>query len=262
MININLELYHKSISDEFKICQNRVRDLIGSAHWGEEGRYKEVILTKVLRRYLPKHISVGTGFILKSEDDISKQIDIIVYDNRFPIIFSEGDFVILSPSNVLGIIEVKTKITLSNIEEIINKATLNGKMIGKNKFNGIFIYENNFDLRDETKKSREIVENALRKNSGYVNHISMGRNYFIKYWNIENPDVQNSKPCYSIYKIIDFSFPYFISNLIEMSYNNSLDCFNSNVKNIREYGKFLYTIQDGKESYRICNIECNTDAVS
>lgn len=92
--------YHKSIAAEFKAYENRVRNLIGSNHWGEEGRFKEIILANYLKRVLPKHLSVGTGFV-KNVDGITAQIDIIIYDNTFPVLFSEGDFVIAVPQNVI-----------------------------------------------------------------------------------------------------------------------------------------------------------------
>lgn len=46
--------YQKSISNEFKAYENRVRNLIDDANWGEEGRYKEIILINYLKRILPK----------------------------------------------------------------------------------------------------------------------------------------------------------------------------------------------------------------
>ena len=85
--------YHKSIASEFKAYQNRVRNLIGNKHWGEEGRYKEIILMNYLKRVLPKNVSVGTGFV-QGNNNLSTQIDIIIYDNTFPVLFSEGDFVV------------------------------------------------------------------------------------------------------------------------------------------------------------------------
>ncbi|MEK4963500.1 DUF6602 domain-containing protein [Weizmannia sp. FSL K6-3076] len=68
--------YQETIAKEFEAVKDRVRYLIGSAHWGEEGRYKEVILINFLRRILPNTISVGTGFI-KDGDNVSTQSDVI-----------------------------------------------------------------------------------------------------------------------------------------------------------------------------------------
>jgi len=65
--------FHKSIGKELKAVQNRVRNLIKDANWLEEGRYKEVVLRNVIRRFLPKNLDIGTGFILNDKKEISKQ---------------------------------------------------------------------------------------------------------------------------------------------------------------------------------------------
>ena len=67
-MNTSPEKFQKSITDELKVVQDRVRHLIGSAHWGEEGRYKEAALRGVIKRFLPTNISLGTGFIVKKEN--------------------------------------------------------------------------------------------------------------------------------------------------------------------------------------------------
>ena len=109
---INPMEFHKSITYEINSLKNRVLNLIGDAHWSEVGRYREAVLRNVIKRFIPSNISLGTGFIIdKNEEgniDISKQIDIIVYDNTYPALFAESDVVITTPANVRGIIEVKT----------------------------------------------------------------------------------------------------------------------------------------------------------
>lgn len=246
----NLEAYHKSISNEFKICKNRVRNLIGNRHWGEDGRYKEIILMNILKRFLPKQLSIGTGFVI-GENDCSKQIDLIIFDNRFPIIFSEGDFVILSHQNVVGIIEVKTRVLMTNILEIVATSNYNGNIIGQGKFNGIFAYEVEHNvLRGENLLNINLSQ-SLEKSKGIVNHLALGENYFIKYWSDQNPDLLDGQPCYSIYEIDQLSFPYFISNLIETCIRLSA----SNTACMLDFSRTLYSIPQGKENLRIYNLE-------
>ena len=63
----------------------------------------------MIKRFLPSNLSIGTGFVIKKNNgdtQISNQIDIIIYDNTVPVLFSEGDFVITTYKNVEGIIEV------------------------------------------------------------------------------------------------------------------------------------------------------------
>ena len=98
--------------------------MIGSSHWGGEERYKEAILRNVIRRFLPANLSRGTDFVIKKDNhtaQISNHIDIIVYDNTIPVLFSKGDFVITTCRNAKGIIEVKTKISNGKLRRIIKK---------------------------------------------------------------------------------------------------------------------------------------------
>ncbi len=53
--------FRKSISHELIAIKDRVRSFIDNRHWGEEGRYKEVVLLKTLRNYLPNNVGIGTG---------------------------------------------------------------------------------------------------------------------------------------------------------------------------------------------------------
>jgi len=247
-VNIESKEFHKSITKELKIVQDRVRNLIGSNHWGEEGRFKEAVLKNVIKRFLPTNISIGTGFIIKYNYNrrdpkfkISKQIDIILYDNTYPALFVEGDFVITTPDNVKGIIEVKTKVDNGNIKRTLNKAAFNGEIIGKRKFNGIFSYSESNCIKDRT-ISTYLCE-ALEMSQGFVNHICLGENIFIKFWQKKEVENENRK-VYSIYNIKSLSFSYFISNLIEKISEKKL------------YNRwwFMYPIEEGKETYNIEDI--------
>ena len=101
--NIDLINFHKSIGDELNVIRDRVRHLIGDAHWGEEGRYKEAILRNSISKFLPNQYSLGTGFVLIKDVEqaiVTSQIDIIVYDNSYPTLFKEGDMNCHSPSAI------------------------------------------------------------------------------------------------------------------------------------------------------------------
>lgn len=255
--------FQKSINQELFLVKDRVRALIGSSHWGEDGRHKESVLKNVIKRFLPNNISIGTGFVISKQGDEFKQtsqIDIILYDNNYPVLFFEGDFIITTPKNVVGIIEVKTEIQNSKFNEIIKKSLENGKLIGSehNKiFNGIFSFnytDSLFDQRTRDNNVSEIIINSLKESNGVVNHISFGQDWFIKYWfNEKSPiinDTCETNNFYNIYKLTDLSFSYFISNLIEkVSPHDSTDRF-----------WFLYPIEGTKEIYRKTTICINTNS--
>lgn len=248
-IRIDPNKFQESIKGELEAIKDRVRNLIGDSHWEEEGRYKEAILKNVIGRFLPNNLSIGTGFIIKKNNHetlISRQIDIIIYDNTIPVLFSEGDFVITTHKNVKGIIEVKTKIRNNELQGIVEKAEENGRLIGKKIFNGIF----NYDYKDDI--DSESINQALKTARGYVNHISLGPNVFIRFWKKEdrnrlNPPVNCENDFYNVYKLHDLSFSYFISNLLELTCSSKLD----------DRWWFLYPIEGTKEACRVKTICLN-----
>lgn len=243
-ITQDTQKFQESITQELNTIKDRVRNLIGNKHWGEDGRYKEVILRNVLKRFLPQNISIGTGFILNEQKNISKQMDIIIYDNTYPIFFQEGDFIITPEHNVKGVIEVKSNITSSNIKNILNKFTLSIDEIFKKPqseklFLGIFSYDENVSI--------ELLQEVL-KYDYKINHITLGTNYFIKRWKakdrkklveIENPSMNTPNDFYNIYEINNLSYSYFISNAI------------AQICKIKNKGSWVYfPIEGTKEIYR------------
>lgn len=212
-ITIDIEEFHKSINKELEVVQDRVRNLIGSAHWGEEGKFKEAVLKNVISRFLPKNYSIGTGFVLTNDKELSTQIDIIIYDNTFPLLFSQGDFVIVTPDSVCAIIEVKTKIdSISELKSYMNKLTANAHLIEKQSnglpkltFVGIFSYENGISERTLKERYSDLVPLVDQQRLVNVNHVSLGKDYFIKYWD-ERKGLEG-------YKLENLSFSYFIFNI-------------------------------------------------
>ena len=251
----NPEEFQKSINSELSIIKNRVENLINIRvnHHGEDGNYREAILRNVIKRFLPSNISIGTGFIISNKNNEIKrttQIDIILYDNTHPLLFKEGDFIIATPKSIKAIIEVKTTILNTNLDEYVQKAKENYDIIidsNNELFNGIFAYNyNDGDIVDN--RNEELspsIKSALTATKGKVNHISLGKNIFLKYWNNEtrtsiNSDCQNNN-FFNIYNIADLSFSYFISNLIEYVVD----------KDLGEQTWFMYPKANGKEQSRL-----------
>lgn len=260
-------MYQQSIAAEFASIKDRVRFFIDDNHWGEDGRYKEIILMNYLRKILPSNVSVGTGFVKNSNGELTNQIDIIIYKEMSPRLFSEGDFVVVMPESVLGIIEVKSTSTTTvltskkNNLSVIQKAERNGKIIGSKKiFNGIFAYDNKVSFNSKFVNKK--VATQLSELEGYLNHLSLGSNNFLRYWNEGNP-LGDRRKCYSAYNLSykkitgedvadkqGFSFGYFISNLLETVYS----IIAPHVLN-EQYFEFLYPLKGTKEKYRVTNCE-------
>jgi len=113
--------------------------LIGGAHHLSSGRYKERLLADVIREFLPRTVEVGTGFVLfphadvnppggfqfhdplnQSAYSVSRECDILVYDvMRHPVVFRDGDFVIIRPEAVRAVIEVKGSLSLQETRDAL-----------------------------------------------------------------------------------------------------------------------------------------------
>ncbi|MCL2183820.1 MAG: hypothetical protein FWB85_10170 [Chitinispirillia bacterium] len=216
--------YRKSISEELMAIRNQVRYF--TKHWLEDGRHKEIILRNTLIKHLPKTVSVGTGFVIGDNEKTSRQIDIIVYLNSYPPVFSMEDFVIVVKESVVGIIEVKSTIEKGKFKGVIQKAHENGKLIGKDIFNGIFAYE--ADIRGKEDSLSDSIRKPLTTHNGFVNNIAFGEDVFAKLWSASEPRIHNRNtppanvPHYSFYNLggndherkLNLAFGYFISNLI------------------------------------------------
>lgn len=218
--------FHKSTAKELLAIKDRVRNLIN--HWGEDGRYKEAVIKTMIQRFLPEKFRIGSGFIVRQtlergSHEPSKQIDLIIYDTSFPILFKENDFVILTPDSVLAIIEVKADATNQGLQQIVKKANENGKFIfdgrmGDTKpiFNGIFSYESTINNVETIANAILNPWNELEVDSYphkyAVNHISLNQNWFYRFW--EHEYIERRHPHY-LYKINELSFSFFISNLMD-----------------------------------------------
>lgn len=132
----NLPAYFTSWAEELGSRADRVRNLIGSRHWLSDGVHKEFLIREFLSRHLPSDLNVSRGFIRKLEiDHVSPEIDLVIADpKRHAPIFREGGLQIVSPSSVLGTIEVKStyrkavlKDALTNVAKVREVAVRPGR---------------------------------------------------------------------------------------------------------------------------------------
>ncbi len=239
----NYSDYQKSISSEIISVKDRLRNFIDDHHWPEDGRYKEVILSDILRKHLPKTVSVGTGFIAAG-NRLSTQIDIIIYRNDTPLLFQQSDFVIVAPESVLGVIEAKSNIPNSSMLcDVVNKLSNVRSLVSHEIFTGIFAFEGYDCLRQNPISST--LQQCLRSSNGRVNHMCIGQNTFIKYWPEHSQNQSETTAHYSIYAIRQLAFGYFISNLVEDAYIATTG--NQLPHSLR---LMFYPIEQTKEHYR------------
>jgi hypothetical protein len=155
--------------------------------------------------------------------------------------------------NVKGIIEVKSNIGSGSntFQNVINQfdesiEPIQNCFVRKKIFLGIFSFEFNGSIESRA------LDDALRESSKKINHISLGTDYFIRYW--KRDDARRLQPpvhdCgsdfYNIYELNNLSFSYFISNLVNIVCGNLNDRY-----------WFSFPIHGTKEVHRLRTICLN-----
>lgn len=215
--------YHKSIGEELKTSEKRVRNLIGDSHWLTDGEHKESILRKVMNDFLPEIYRVGTGFVCypNSESTMknSGQIDILITSKFNPTLYKSGELHFVTPECTNAIVEVKTELSNGeNIKKVLLKLSKEVKTIRENSneqrcWAGLFVYNQGNIKEDEVLKTlQEIANNDI---NGIINCISIGENIFFRFWENGHPMANiGREPVWHSYEIKNLSHAYFISNLV------------------------------------------------
>lgn len=254
----NIQEYHKSIGAELQVLKDRVRSLIGDAHWLSDGEHKEAVLRRVISNNAPSIFRIGSGFISYPEDlsgftnnDTSSQVDILISDNRKPTLFREGGIVIVTPDVVRAIIEVKTKVTIGELEEKLRKIGEEKQKIAESLSGNIEDAVPNietalfcFEEPDSMPSDQEILKRLQSASNGQesraVDMVVYGPNKFFRFW--ERGDQIESMfngPCWHAYNLEGLAAAYFLGNIV-----HRLSPINPRIE-----GNW-FSIENGKEFYR------------
>ena len=90
-------------------------------HSGEFGSYRERIVRNLIKPFLPNRLEIGTGFIITADNKISTQCDVIIYDKTNTPILENYEQRFFPIECVVGVIEVKSKITKQEFKEALIK---------------------------------------------------------------------------------------------------------------------------------------------
>src|SRR5688572_19697791 len=80
-------------------------------HSGENGRAREDIIRRFLRRFVPAGLGIDTGFVVDSTGGISRQIDIVIYRDNYHPVLEIGGLKHFLVESVVAVIENKAAIT-------------------------------------------------------------------------------------------------------------------------------------------------------
>lgn len=119
-----------SLNQELTSQADRVRNLIGDAHWLSDGEHKESIVSSMLKKVVPSGFTVGNGFAICPVDShrVSRQLDVIAFDStRENALFRQSEFSICFIDTLAAAISVKSSFdkdsfleTLENLKSVAN----------------------------------------------------------------------------------------------------------------------------------------------
>lgn len=105
-----------SYSQEFRAKLRRINSF--TDHPSSIGSSHEGILRRFLQQYTPKRFAVNEGFIIDDKGNASSQCDIIIWSalDHSPF-YADGDFAIVPARPTRAVIEIKTSLTKSTLQE-------------------------------------------------------------------------------------------------------------------------------------------------
>lgn len=224
-VKMNPEAYFKDLSTELQSVQNRVRHLIGDAHWPSDGAWKESALRSIIRGYLPSSVSVGTGFVL-TPNGPSTQIDILIYDDTAPVLFRDGDFVVITPDSVRAVVEVKTSLSRDGVKKALTKLSnvshlLRTRRLHRPPFIGLFCYTS-------LSCDHNYVLDSLKTHNGTfgdyeISALVFGDSQFYRFWRFE-PGLTSGilYESWHAYELPKLAPGYFIHNIVEHLYPQAI----------------------------------------
>jgi hypothetical protein len=219
---MDISKYFETLTTEMLALKDRVRLYIENRHWQSDGEWKESVLRAILRRHLPADIGVGRGFIIKPETT-STQLDVLLYDKNKPVLFQDGEFVMVTPDATRGVIEVKTRVSPNQYEQVLLKLADVAELVSSSlsqspRFFGLFAYEpipNHQDLLEE------LCLAVRNQNRRVIHCMTFGPSTFVRYWPLAPTDprprheyrrwhayqLENKAPAYFVHNVVDHLSP-------------------------------------------------------
>lgn len=118
-----------SVSRAFAAQQKSLRQLLEAGrengpHPVAVGDGSELNWTDMLINFLPSRYSVAKGFVVDSNNQCSKQVDIIIYDRNFsPLLWELGGHLFIPAESVYAVFEVKQEHDAAHLSAASEKAT-------------------------------------------------------------------------------------------------------------------------------------------
>jgi len=214
-MSIDPRTYLKSLGQELDALKQRVRYLLATPHWQTDGEWKESVLRQVLRRHLPATAIVGRGFVVTG-DTASHQLDVLVHDASKPVLFRDGDLVFVTPDAVLGIIEVKSRVTHSIFNEAAGKLAHDINLVrlhpNSHAFAGLFAFESE---GEGAERYLDCITTVATRWNERLDFAALGPDRFIKYWHFDPADQSRMYDTWHSYRLPGLASGYFVHNVVD-----------------------------------------------
>ncbi len=158
------------LKDLYKYKQNELLNSLKSSasfsHPTANGDIKEDSWISFFREILPTRYAVDTGFVIDCNNEISEQIDIVIYDNFYsPIIFQMKGKKYIPIESVFAIFEVKPELSKSTLSYAIGKIKSVKKLERTSNSINTIIGTNKFDVNNKA-----IISGLLTTTSSWKNN--------------------------------------------------------------------------------------------
>ncbi len=100
-------------------------------HSASKGALREFLLKEIIRPFLPKRYGLCTGECFDSHDGVSKQLDVIVYDDLFSYAIPMGEYYMMPFESAYGEIEVKSMLNKETFLDSIDNIASFKKLVKK-----------------------------------------------------------------------------------------------------------------------------------
>lgn len=122
------------------------------------GDAREAFVREVLGKFLPENITIGTGEIVDSQGGRSKQIDLVIYRNDFPVLRTGGESNVYLVEGVIAAIEIKSNLNKQELFKALDNSksvkNLKPSFLGPslNSYTNI-VYEKDFESLTVSKRN-------------------------------------------------------------------------------------------------------------
>ena len=212
---MDVQNYFISLSRECNALKDRVRHLINDQHWLTDGEWKESVIRQVLRRNLPATVKLSRGFVVSGARE-SHQLDVLVHDASKPVVFQDGDLAFVTPDAVLGVIEVKSRITAYTFEESARKLARDMSMVRRHPNSKAFAAIFAFD--GDGPPGQTLVDILARVAPTWnerIDFAAVGDSTFLKYWDFHPSDILEMYECWHSYSMPGLAAGYFVHNVVD-----------------------------------------------